>query len=641
MHTLSYKQGGEVNHVPFSNVFTLQALKTVFSSIFILSIILTLPVNSPASPSLVLSEKGEKFSLDQYVEIIEDRGDTLRFEDVSAATFSNKFVPVSGTNFGFTHSAYWVRFTLENTLPKTSDWLLEIKFPFLDSIELYSPDKNGQYYLRKAGRSLPFNKREIKHRNFIFNLQAYPGRNIYYMRLKTESAMFFPMTIWRKEAFATNDHDAQYVLGLYYGIILGMILYNLFIYISLKDSAYLYYILYISCFMLYQMTSNGLAYEYLWPNSIWWNRRSTIFFAGLAMFWAIKFTQSFLLSRATTPTLDKILSIEKGAAALLTALSFYISYGVTVKIALLIAAVVVPTMLLTGTICWLRKNRSARFFLLAWISLLAGLFVLVLRNFGFLQANFAVIYGLQIGSVLDVVLLSLALADRINTMRKERDDAMNRVLMEQQKTFIQRENMIMDLHDGVGGLTTNIYMLAESALRFVKIEDIKRAVGTISNLARESLFEISLFTKSGDKSELNWDVFDAELRTLGDSIVKGHGISFSLDLINIDSAVQKPEPVFWMNVFKIYKESLANVIKHSGATKVGVEISIKANKFTMTVKDNGHGTIDSKTGGRGLSNMQKRARAIGGTLQVINDNGTEVHLDVPLPVKYPTSGIDL
>jgi len=625
-----------LNSVSSPHSFPLHTFKIILLSGFFLVI---LPLKSFALTPLVLDEKGEKFSLDQYIGIIEDRDNKLSFEDVSTAIFSNKFVPVSGTNFGFTQSAYWVRFTLENTLPKTSDWLLEIRFPFLDNIELYSMDKNGQYRLRRAGRSLPFSKREIKHRNFIFNLQAYPGSNTYYMRFKTESGMFFPMTIWRKETFVTYDHDAQYVLGLYYGIILVMILYNLFIYISLKDSAYLHYILYISCFMLYQMTSNGLAYEYLWPDSIWWNRRSTIFFAGLAMFWGIKFTQSFLLSRATTPTLDKILSVEKGAAALLTALSFFVSYGVTVKIALLIAAVVVPTMLLTGTICWVRKNRSARFFLLAWISLLAGLFVLVLRNFGFLQASFVVIYSLQIGSILDVVLLALALADRINTMRKERDDAMNRALIEQQKTFVQRENMIMDLHDGVGGLTTNIYMLAESALRFVKVEDIRKAIGTISNLAKESLFEISLFTKSGDKSGLNWDTFNAELRTLGDNIVKGHGISFSLD-VNIDSAVQKPEPVFWMNVFKIYKESLANVIKHSGATKVGVEISIKANKFTMTVKDNGHGTIDSKTRGRGLSNMQKRARTIGGILEVNSNNGTEVHLAVPLPLKYPISGMD-
>src|SRR3990172_1895051 len=432
-------------------------LSTQFRIIFYCIIVLILfsPLRLWAGNPVILEPDRGEYSLAPHLEILEDRENKWTIEDATSAALYDKFIPnnkESNPSFGFTNSAYWVRFTVKNNT-KEKEHLLEIALPLLDRIDLYIPEDKGGHAIKKTGRLLPFKERDIKHRNFVFNLPAHTGdEQTYYLRFKTESVMSFPMTLWSKGSFYEKDDDEYIALGIYYGIIFVMVLYNLFLFFSLRDKNYLFYILYIASHGLFQVVMNGIAYEYLWPNSIWWNQRANMFFAGVAGFWAAKFTRSFLTTEKYTPKLDKALLILMIWSSLAAVLSLIVSYSIIVKIVTLLAASLVLIILPSGILCWQKGYHPSKYFTIAWSSFLGGIFLVVLTDIKVLPLNFITWYSMQIGSAFEVVLLSLALADRINILKKEKENLYNTLLSKEEyfRSLIENSSDIVTIMDDKG-----------------------------------------------------------------------------------------------------------------------------------------------------------------------------------------------
>jgi PAS domain S-box-containing protein len=205
----------------------------------------------------------------------------------------------------------------------------------------------------------------------------------------------------------------------------------------------------------------------------------------------------------------------------------------------------------------------------------------------------------------------------------------------------EKEKILMDIHDGIGGITTNISLLSEVAQKAQSPEDVNRALSTIGNLSREGLGEIRSLMHSLDSRDLSWHTCIAELRNQGTSIVKAHRISFDMTS-EIDDDSGEPGSILYLNLFRIYREALTNIVKHSRATKVVVSFRVGKGNLTLTVQDNGRGRDRSAAlnQGRGLTNMKNRALEIGGTVTVSTDEGTCVCFTVPLSMKSPTGPIE-
>jgi PAS domain S-box-containing protein len=204
----------------------------------------------------------------------------------------------------------------------------------------------------------------------------------------------------------------------------------------------------------------------------------------------------------------------------------------------------------------------------------------------------------------------------------------------------EKEKILMDLHDGIGGITTNISILSELAQKAVDSENIKKTLGTIAQLSREGVSEIRSFMQSLDSRDLSWQALTAELRKQGTSMLEPHSIAFTIET-SVEDAHEQPGSLLWVNLFKIYKETLTNVIKHSQATSVTVALKVSDQELVLVVQDNGIGWDGTGSGGRGLSNMQKRAKEVGGGVRVSAEEGARVCLEFPLPLHYPLSGMEL
>jgi PAS domain S-box-containing protein len=232
-----------------------------------------------------------------------------------------------------------------------------------------------------------------------------------------------------------------------------------------------------------------------------------------------------------------------------------------------------------------------------------------------------------IAALFDITDRKRAEADKLNILEQR--------ILEEERHRKEKENIMMELHDGVGGITTNISILSELAQKSDDPGFIKGTLATISQLSREGILEIRSFMRSLDADDVSWHSIGAELRNQGTSLLEPHSITFAFETSIDDVAEARPCSLLCVNLFKIYKETLTNVIKHARATSVLAALSIAEGRLKLTIEDNGIGLAKTSSGGRGLSNMRKRAAELGGAVTLSSGNGARLSLEVPLPAQRP------
>ncbi len=369
----------------------------------------------------------QRLPLGQVMAVLEDPSRDVTIEDAIALDAAGRFVRHSEAvlNAGYSRSAFWLRVDLTyHAEPPAgnSRWWLELAYPPLDHLDLYLPDGQGGYRLaQRSGDALPFNQRQIRQRNHLFELELAANQpQRIYLRLESQGSIQIPLTLWAPVAYLEEQSGHIYVLAIIYGVLLVMLFYNLFIYFSVRDRSYLYYILYIASFGLYQVSVNGLGVQYLWPDSPWWANASTPFLIGAAGLFGCQFARSFLHTREHSPWIDRALMLLIGLGAVTMVVSLTSSYALALRMATFLALCFILVVLVAGIVAWRRGMRVARYFLIAWSAFLLGGQINTLMVLGYLPHMFLTMYAGQIGSALEVALLSLALADRINVMKEER-----------------------------------------------------------------------------------------------------------------------------------------------------------------------------------------------------------------------------
>lgn len=412
----------------------------IFPAAFMLIFILS-AVNAYALQPGQIDNSIRTFTMGRSCETLEDPDGKLTLYSVISENYSGQFKPVSAEipNFGFTKSVYWVRFSAENSTSADITRYIEIGFPLLDRIELYTFGKNpkGELDLLQqdtSGRNFSFFNRTIKHRNFVFPVYFPAGsERIFYMRIETDDGMIFPVTFWEITSFNDKMQKENFLFGIYYGIIIAMLFYNLFLLIFTRDKNYLSYILYISFFGMFQMSMNGLAFQYIWPDHTWWAIHANPFLIGMSCFLAALFSLRFLDMPKYTPVFSRIMTGLMTAGIILSVSSFFVPYSITIIAGQILPLAMILTALPTAFLSIIRGNHAARFYLIAWITFFIGVILSTLRVMGLIPHNFLTEHGLQIGSGFEMVLLSIALADRINIMKKEKEEAQQEVITTQQE----------------------------------------------------------------------------------------------------------------------------------------------------------------------------------------------------------------
>lgn len=387
-----------------------------------------------AAATVVLDGHEPRVSLAGEVQVLVDGGRSLALPDAQRAFAAGRFAPAQPgrtgeLNFGYTRAAVWIRTDLRRAPQAPAAWRLALAFPSLDRIDVFLVAPDGQVSHQVSGDLLPFSARPLPHRDHVFPLELAAGKDYaLYVRVVSEGSLTVPLTLWTPAALSANDHYGYAGDALYFGTLLALLLYNLLIWLSLGEGVFLRYVAFVASIAVGFAGQNGFGAQFLWPDSPAWGNDAFPVGMAAAGFFACMFTRSFLGTRQSVPKLDRMVVAALLAFALSALAPWLFGYHAAAILTSLSAIFFAPITVWCGLACMLRGHPGARYFLLAWLFLLVGVMVMALRNFGWLPTTWLTTHIMQIGSMVEMLLLSFALADRINVMRREREEARKAVM---------------------------------------------------------------------------------------------------------------------------------------------------------------------------------------------------------------------
>ena len=247
-----------------------------------------------SSDEVILKSINDKFSLGNSLFLYEDKTNKLTHKDIQKLEYdqlfkrSNQEVP----SFGVTSSTIWIKIIITNRT-KEKSWILKNEVVWHDYFDFFSMD-NGKLKKFKTGDRRPFNTRDLKYRGFAFNISP-QEKSIYYIRIKSKDDLSIPLEILTLRDFLLEEKDVMTGYALFYGAILIMVFYNLITYFFTRDSSYLYYSLTITAILWTTAAANGIAFQFLYPNSFWLQNEGFLLRGGLIGLFINLFLKSFLL----------------------------------------------------------------------------------------------------------------------------------------------------------------------------------------------------------------------------------------------------------------------------------------------------------------------------------------------------------
>lgn len=362
------------------------------------------------------------------------------------------FLGAGAMNLGFSHDDYWFFFKLE-TLSSEGDWMLEFPYPFHDLLEVWviGNRTDTQYYSFSDQKA--FKEREILHRHFLIPLRLKPRETVsVYARLRCEGeASSFPVQLMEKDVFRDQDYRRQMTSGLYYGILLFALILSLFLVVKIGEVAQYYYLFYLIGLALFQFSLDGFAFQYLWPGAPWVANHIIPVSGSLSLMFLIQFSRVFLKIEPGNKTLWYCM---QGASLCLLLLAVFGLFGNPFfSLSLLgsnVLALPVLLILLLSALSGLKSQMpSARYFILAFALLIAGSSLALLKNLGFLPRIFITEYGIQIGSAVEIMMLSFGLTENLKHLKTEHEKVQERLLKELQDKYLLQQRAKKELEEKV------------------------------------------------------------------------------------------------------------------------------------------------------------------------------------------------
>jgi PAS domain S-box-containing protein len=338
---------------------------------------------------------------------------------------------------------------VENKTDEDMNWLLECTYPLLDEVEFYSPvngpDARGAFSVLKAGDRLPFKTWPVNYQNIVFPVKTPPGVHRYFIKIRSQGSLSVPLNAWAPAAFSREASATIPPQWIFYGIMIAMAFYNLFIFFSTREICHLYLMLFTVSISLHSLSHSGLAYQLVWPDSPRFTNTAYLLFMIFAGIWGLQFTRSFLNIEAERPKLDRFLHrLYLGLLILLTAV-FLISYYIMVQVTTIYMFVIILMLFTSGVLLAANRSPSSRLYLTAWSVFILGCALSSLRTFGILECSFIADWGIQIGSCLLVLVLSFGIGEKFKNVLEEK----NRALVALRESDEKYKTLVENANDGI------------------------------------------------------------------------------------------------------------------------------------------------------------------------------------------------
>jgi len=422
------------------------------------------PIYSKAPVNIDVSAK-DSINLGSKLEYFEDPSNELSLADVRRLEKHAWMRSDSETpNFGYTDSSYWFRFRLNNKVSccgaLTENKIIAIQYALLDHIEFYEIVDGYIMSSTVTGDIYPFSQRQIRHREFLFPISLKFDEPVdVYFRVSTQGSTQFPISIWSANKFSFEDQDEQVVKAVYYGMILALVLYNLFLFVSIKERPYIYYVGFMASVLMLMAGAHGFLFQYVYPDSPSIHNMNLLVTVPSTVLFATLFSSYFLHLSKLAPRLNVLFNILAVIFILCIVGAFIVPYGISTRISMFLAIPASIVIMFTGPYAWYKGQAGAKYFTVAWVFLMAGIVITAANKFGLLPINVFTENAMSVGSSIEAILLSFALADRFNTERFAKFKAQRKQLEEaEQRKTAETKLYYQATHQAVNGFP-NIVML--------------------------------------------------------------------------------------------------------------------------------------------------------------------------------------
>jgi serine phosphatase RsbU (regulator of sigma subunit) len=410
-----------------------------FSILFLTYLLLILSTYTlQAQSTTVVLPDSKAVYVGKYMEVYEDVNHLYTIQQLTQANTNVAFTALATEvpNFQITPATYWLRFNVKSTIATT--WVLAIDKGDIDYLTLYEVKDNKVVDSTQVGNLVPVYLRAFQTHQFFFPVQfAQEETKTFYIKVQSSKPLAVPLQIDTQTATLRAAYLQTLLQGLYIGFVLFIALYNLFIYFSVKDSIYLIYVTYVVLLGIVILDFKGLTASLLFaatPAIMPY----TIVFYGIAGALADIFS-IFFLQTHQYPKYNKIIIGFIGVyllSSLLGLLGFVLLSCVLVNVNAFVSAI---SLLYMAYRIYRNGNTYARFYLYAFGLFLLGVIAQFLGNIGVLPANQFTLQVMQFGSAAEMLLLSLALADKINRLKAEKEATQEELL-----TVLQEQNSALE-----------------------------------------------------------------------------------------------------------------------------------------------------------------------------------------------------
>jgi len=588
---------------------------------------------------LIAASAGAEEHIALRVEVLEDAAGMLDLAGARRAAGEGRFraAPGNDLDVGFSSSTYWLRLILPEGALGLRRGLLAVGTALIDRIDVYVIPASGAVIHHSAGDTRAFRDRAFAHAQPIFPVS--PNALEVYVQIGSESSIRARPVLWREVAFYKADAREQAFLGVYFGIIMALLLYNLCLYIAVRDASFLFYVGYLGAVLLMQAKIYGQADQYLWPSTPAVANPATVGAIALLLIAGIQFARIYLGTGLRTPRTNRALIGVQLGSALIVLSVFVFGYAVAIKTIIGWVLLTILVLILAMVLTLKQGYRPARFLLYAFATLAIGTFIYIARLNNLLPSNLALDHALDLAIVAEAVLLSFALAYRINVANADKQRAEAQVLRLQRRLSQDlmagqeedRRRIAGELHDSIG---QNLLVIGNRLKQLMAGKPNVTAAGDISEIAaiaRTSVDEVRAIARDLRPHELDRLGFSAALRSMVDMAFHDSGIACETTISDADGFLP---PDAQIHLYRVAQEAINNILKHSGANLASVRLVKDGADFRLVISDNGQGaSMDGSDDGFGLTAMRERVEMIGGTFKVTSGRQTGTSLSVILPVE--------
>lgn len=409
---------------------------------FRLIIILLCSFASQANCQIIYTEATELLSIARESMIFEDKNhefskeEVFNFEKERFITFDKEVL-----NFKHTSSKFWIKINIENVTAQELTMIVDN--PLIHHLNVFVKSENGTWREYYSGSFTPHETRSFESSTFTFELGTHP--ETIFIETSTKSDFFIPIYIGAVKPIVKYLHRNDIFNGAYLGIMLAMLIYNLFIFFNIKDRVYFYYILHISITLIMMLRFRGIGFDLFWSDMPLFNSGSS-FFLCLIVITSILFSTRFLETKIYAPKAHRLLFFL-AVTAVFTFFTILLDWQPWSNIIIQITAGILSiSLIFIAAYVYYKGNTAAKYYLIAWTSLLIANVILIMTIHDVLPIVFLTITSFQIGSALEAVLLSNALANKINTYKAEREKAQLQIIekVKENERLIKEQNIILE-----------------------------------------------------------------------------------------------------------------------------------------------------------------------------------------------------